>query len=86
MFALHYLFNNYACLLFYKVNNFVCRTWLTHGRSDHWFLWNIILSLRVLDGTGHTISRSVAQDFNRSVLTMGNGVVPTPCTSILCVY
>lgn len=76
----------HVCLLFYIVDDLVCRVRLTHGRSNHRFLWNISLWFTVLDGNGHTISRTVVQGFNRSVLTMGNGIVLTPCTSTLCVY
>ena len=74
------------CLLFYIVDDLVCRVRLTHGKSDHRFLWNISSSFTVLDEIGHIISRTVAQGFNRLVLTMGNGIVPTHCTSTLCVY
>ena len=76
----------YVCLLFYRVDDLTCIVRLTHGRLDHWFLWNIRLLFTILDGTEHTISRTIAQSFNWYVLTMENGIVPTLCTSMLCVY
>ena len=76
----------HVCLLFYIIDDLVCRVRLTHERSDHQFLWNISSSFTVLDGNGHIINRTIVQDFNRSVLTMGNSIVPTPYTTTLCVY
>ena len=86
MYCIIYLMIIHVYLLFYIVDDLVCRVWLTHRRSDHRFLWNINLLLIVLDGTRHTINRTIANGFNRFVLTMENGIVPTPCISILCVY
>ena len=76
----------HVCLLFYRVYDLVYRVQLTHGRSDYRLSWNISLLFTVLDGTRHTISRTVVQDFNRAILTMENSIVPTPCTNIFCVY
>ena len=76
----------HVCLLLCIVDDLVCRVRLTHRKLDHRFLWNISSSFTVLDEIGHIISRIVAQGFNRLVLTMGNGIVSTPCTSTLCVH